>query len=102
MAGHGSPSPYAYVNPNVTQYVNAGVVSYPIYRVDHYKVDYANPDDVTNGGCACGAGDRLSRLLKGGLLKIAARRIPIRSRTPRALETERRAEKPAARSSGTA
>jgi hypothetical protein len=52
---YGSPSPYAYVNPNVTQYVNAGVVSYPIYRVDHYKVDYANPYYVNNGGCgACG------------------------------------------------
>ena len=52
---YGSPSPYAYVNSNVTQYVNAGVVSYPIYRVDHYKVDYANPYYVTNGGCgACG------------------------------------------------
>ena len=52
---YGYASPYAYVNPNITQYVNAGVVSYPIYRVDHYKVDYANPYYVTNGGCgACG------------------------------------------------
>jgi hypothetical protein len=47
--------PYGYANPEITQYVNAGVVSYPIYRVDHYKVDYASPYYVTNGGCgACG------------------------------------------------
>ncbi len=52
---YGYASPNTYVNPNITQYVNAGVVSYPIYRVDHYKVDYANPYYVTNGGCgACG------------------------------------------------
>jgi hypothetical protein len=46
---------YGYMNPDITRLVAAGVVSYPIYRVDHYKVDYASPYYVTNGGCdSCG------------------------------------------------
>jgi hypothetical protein len=31
------------VNPYITGYSAAGVVAYPIYRVEHYRVDYANP-----------------------------------------------------------
>lgn len=31
------------VSPYFTSYSAAGTVSYPVYRVDHYKVDYSSP-----------------------------------------------------------
>ncbi len=34
---------YYHANPYFTQLVNAGVVSYPVYRIDHYKIDYTSP-----------------------------------------------------------
>jgi hypothetical protein len=30
-------------SPYFTSYSPAGAVSYPLYRIDHYKVDYASP-----------------------------------------------------------
>jgi hypothetical protein len=49
--GYGYARPYhavaagysAAVSPYFTGYSHAGTVSYPVYRVDHYKVDYASP-----------------------------------------------------------
>jgi hypothetical protein len=38
------------VDPYFTQYVHAGYVAYPVYRVDHYKIDYAAPTYVYDGG----------------------------------------------------
>lgn len=36
-----------------TSLTHAGAVSYPIYRIDHYKVDYVHPTYTYSGGC-CG------------------------------------------------
>jgi hypothetical protein len=43
----------ASVSPYFTGYSHAGTVSYPVYRVDHYKVDYASPM-VTYSSENCG------------------------------------------------
>ncbi|MBY6240602.1 hypothetical protein [Methylosinus sp. Sm6] len=41
------------ITPYFTGYSPAGTVSYPVYRVDHYKVDYANPIVSYSSEC-CG------------------------------------------------
>jgi hypothetical protein len=40
-------------NPYYTGYTGAGTISYPIYRIDHYKIDYVHPTYTYTGGC-CG------------------------------------------------
>jgi len=40
-----------HASPYFVRYVGVGHVSYPIYRIDHYKIDYASPTIVYEGGC---------------------------------------------------
>jgi hypothetical protein len=41
-------------NPYYTGLSHAGTITYPIYRIDHYKVDYVHPTYTYTGCCSSG------------------------------------------------
>ncbi len=49
--GHHHHHHYVSHNRYYTGLSHAGTISYPIYRIDHYKVDYVHPTYTYTGCC---------------------------------------------------